>query len=99
MKRVYQAILRLYPYDYRASFTSEMTAAFDQTALDRRAQGLSAYLRFCFAELTNLAFATSQEWMAKLTTAKMIRARTLPDLRMMRPPGVSREEHFARAAK
>ncbi len=99
MKRVYQALLRLYPYDYQASFTPEMVTAFERSGLDRRAQGFSAYLRFCCAELTNLALAAPLEWIAKLTTARTIRARSLPDLRMMRPPGVSRETYFASAGK
>jgi hypothetical protein len=99
MKRVYQALLRLYPYDYRASFTREMATAFEYSTLDRRAQGFPAYLRFCSAELIGLMFGAPAEWIAKWTTSKMIRARTLPDLRMMRPPGVSREAHFAGAGK
>jgi|SRR5579864_913331 len=99
MKPVYRALLRLYPYDYRIAFTHEMVTAFEYSGLDRRAQGFSAYLRFCAVELTSLTLAAPLEWIAKWTTAKMIRARSLPDLRMMRPPGVSREAHFASAVR
>ena len=99
MKCVYQALLGLYPYDYQASFTAEMMTAFEDSGLDRRAQGFTAYLRFCCVELTSLALAALREWIVKWTTPKMIRARSLPDLRMMRPPGVARETYFAGAGK
>jgi hypothetical protein len=35
-----------------------------------------------------------REWLAKLTTDRSVRGRYLPDLRMMRPVGVSRELWF-----
>lgn len=95
MKHTYQALLHLYPYDYRASFAKEMIAAFEQTAVDRRAQGFSAFFHFWLAELVALAIGAPAEWIAKWATAKMVRARALPDLRMMRPAGVSREAFFA----
>jgi len=37
------------------------------------------------------------EWIAKLTTSSSVRGRFLPDLRMMRPPGVPRGLWFAGA--
>ncbi|HYL73199.1 MAG TPA: hypothetical protein VEU96_03285 [Bryobacteraceae bacterium] len=99
MKRCYQALVRLYPYDYQVSFTAEMVTVFEHSALECRAQGLLSYLRFCSGDLTGLVLAAPREWMAKWTTPRMIRGRALPDLRMMRPAGVSRETHFAGAGK
>jgi len=34
------------------------------------------------------------EWVAKLTTDSCLRGRSLPDRLMMRPPGVSWEDHY-----
>lgn len=99
MKHAFQALLRLYPYDYQAAFTKEILTAFESSARDRRARGFSVFLRLCCAEISALVFSAAAEWIAKLTTPKMIRGRSLPDLRMMRPAGVSQEAHFARAGK
>jgi hypothetical protein len=85
MKRAYQALLRLYPYDFRAAFAAEMLAAFAQVGTARRP-----------AELAGLAAGAAAEWIAKLTSDSSVRGRTLPDLRMMRPAGMPRELWFGR---
>jgi hypothetical protein len=84
MKRAYTILLRLYPRDYRAMFGREMRHSFEMAANERRA-----------AELMGLLTGAVREWIAKLTTDKSVRGRVLPDLVMMRPPGVTREVHFA----
>jgi hypothetical protein len=84
MRCAYIALLRLYPYDYRSRFAGEMLAAFDEVAGERRV-----------AELVGLIVGASVEWLHKLKSDRTRRARTLPDLRMMRPVGVTREEYFA----
>jgi hypothetical protein len=85
MTRAYRTLLRLYPRDYQARFAAEMLAAFEQASRDRNV----------LTELLALPRAAAREWIAKLTTSPSIRGRTLPDLRMMRPPGVSKEQWFA----
>ena len=97
MISVYTTLLRLYPRDYRAMFAREMRRAFEITASDRRAFGRAGFLRFALAELIGLIQGAASEWIAKLTTDRAIRGRTLPDLVMMRPVGVTREAHFAGA--
>jgi hypothetical protein len=84
MKRAYSMLLRLYPRDYRAMFGREMRHSFENAANERR-----------LAELMGLITGALREWIAKLTTDKSVRGRVLPDLVMMRPPGVSKEVHFA----
>ena len=84
MKRPYATLLRLYPRDYRAMFGVEMRQSFEMAANERRA-----------AELLGLVMGAVREWMAKLTTDRAVRGRVLPDLVMMRPPGVPKEVHFA----
>lgn len=84
MKRVYTMLLRLYPRDYRAMFGREMRHSFEMAAKERHA-----------AELIGLLKGAVREWIAKFTTDKAIRGRALPDLMMMRPPGVPKEVHFA----
>lgn len=97
MPRVYRMLLRLYPADYRAMFAAEMFSAFERAAEDRRLSGRPGLVHFVLAELVSLAIRAGTEWIAKLTTGNAVRGRTLPDLRMMRPPGVPRELWFAGA--
>ena len=91
MKRAFSVLLRLYPRDYRAMFAKEMRRALAITA------GEQCGAFFVARELIGLAKGALLEWIAKLTTDKTIRGRALPDLMMMRPPGVPREVHFAGA--
>jgi hypothetical protein len=48
------------------------------------------------AELAGLLAGAAAEWIAKLTSDRWVRARSLPDLRMMRPAGMPRELWFGR---
>jgi hypothetical protein len=94
---MYARLLQLYPRDFRASFTSEMLTAFEKAAADRRAQGRAAYIRFAIKELIGVGMGAAAEWTAKLTTDRSLRARSLPDRLMMRPPGVPWEAYFGDA--
>jgi len=98
MRRAYQVLLRLYPSDFKALFAAEMLHAFDKAAEERRDLGRVAFVHFALAELIGLAIGAGAEWIAKLTTSSSVRGRFLPDLRMMRPPGVPRELWFAGAS-
>lgn len=91
MRRLYRALLALYPYDYRQAFAAEMLHALDSACAQRRGA------RFHVAEILGLLAGAAREWLAKLTTDRAVRGRTLPDIRMMRPVGVPREQWFARA--
>jgi hypothetical protein len=97
MKRAYKTFLGLYPRDYRALFAGEMLNAFERVAEECRAQGRAVFIRFTLGELAGLVISAGAEWIAKLTTDKSIRGRCLPDVVMMRPPGVLREVWFAAA--
>jgi hypothetical protein len=81
--RVYEALLGLYPADFRARFAAEMRGAFAQVGGDRS--------RLCL-ELAGLVRGLAAEWTAKLVADPVDRGRRLPDCRMMRPPGVTRAE-------
>lgn len=83
MIRIYARLLRLYPRDYRALFSREMRNAFEARASE------TPGWRFAAAELLGLVQGCVQEWIAKLTTDRTIRGRALPDLVMMRPPGLT----------
>jgi hypothetical protein len=85
MRRAYRALLRLYPYDFRAAFGAEMLAAFDAGSGKGRVR-----------ELAGMARGAVAEWFAKLTSDPIRRGRSLPDVRMMRPPGITRAEWFER---
>jgi hypothetical protein len=94
MHWAYRTLLKLYPMDFRASFAAGMLAAFEKTVEDSRRHGAAALVRMAIAETTGLLGGAAAEWVAKLTTDRCVRARCLPDLRMMRPVGVSRESWF-----
>lgn len=96
MGTIYRTLLRLYPGDFRVWFGAEMSEAFEARAGERRAIGRVVLLRFAFAELIGLVKGAAAEWAAKLATDPAQRARSVPDLRMMRPPGITREAYFAR---
>ncbi|HUB79624.1 MAG TPA: hypothetical protein VMB03_12545 [Bryobacteraceae bacterium] len=83
IKRIYRLLLSLYPYDYRAMFAQEMLRTFDQLTPDRHTR-----------ELASLLIGTAREWIAKRTTDPVVRGRALPDVRMIRPVGVTRELWF-----
>jgi hypothetical protein len=97
MRRAYQTFLKLYPADYTASFAAGMLDAFEKSAEDGRNHGGAVFVRFALTELTGLLMGAAAEWIAKLTSDRCVRGRCLPDLRMMRPVGVSRESWFRRA--
>jgi len=86
MKNIYRLLLRLYPRDYRAMFAGEMGRALERGGDESRVSMLK--------ECGGLVVGAVSEWIAKLTTDKAIRGRALPDLVMMRPPGVPGEVHF-----
>jgi hypothetical protein len=94
-RSLYKAFLRLYPWDYSNAFSADMTAAFDQACEERRRRGRRHFVRFATNELAGLIWGAQKEWLAKLTTHEAVRGRSLPDLRMMRPVGVTRELWFA----
>jgi hypothetical protein len=88
---MYRTLLRLYPADYRAMFASEMARAFDEVVKERLVEerrGLAV------TECIGVIFGAGAEWIAKWTTDASVRGRTLPDLRMMRPPGLPKEVWF-----
>lgn len=93
-RRAYRTLLRLYPWDYRTRFAAEMSNAFENAGEERGGRGGPVFVRFLFIELVGLILGAGAEWTAKMTTDRSVRGRCLPDLRMMRPPGVPRELWF-----
>ena len=72
-----------------------MLRTFEAAACDFRRMPTTAALRLVTRELGGLLSAIVFEWLAKLTTDVPTRFRALPDCRLMRPPGVTREEWVA----
>jgi hypothetical protein len=77
---MYRILLRLYPYDYRVRFGAEMLATLNRSRP--------------FTEVAGLLAGAAREWIAKWTTPVAIRGRHLPDVRMMRPVGVTKLDWF-----
>jgi hypothetical protein len=96
-RRLFKRVLGLYPADFRARFEPEVLAIAIlrvESAVDARAR------RMCSVrEAGGLIAGACREWMAKLTTDPVVRARTLPDCRLMRPVGVTRAEWGAGLAR
>ncbi len=91
MIRASRILLRLYPYDYRSAFALEILNAVECASQERCARGGRV---FVVAEFTGLLVGAATEWFAKLTTPTSVRGRSLPDIRMMRPVRVTREQWF-----
>ncbi|SPF56899.1 hypothetical protein SBA4_970005 [Candidatus Sulfopaludibacter sp. SbA4] len=96
MRTAYRLLLHLYPHDFRVWFAAEMTTAFEARAGECRARGRAVFLRFAIAELIGLLKGAAAEKAARIAADPAVRARSVPDLRMMRPPGITREAYFAR---
>lgn len=94
-KSLYQALLRLYPWDYATAFSDDMRIAFDEACEEHGRQRPWNFVRFATTELASLIWGAGKEWFAKLTTEESVRGRSLPDLRKMRPVGISYDVWFA----
>ena len=95
VRQTYRTLLGLYPNDYRAAFATEMISVFEQAAEERRRESRPAFIRFVLREFIDVLIGAGLEWIDKLITNNSVRGRSIPDLRMMRPPGVRRELWFA----
>ncbi len=65
MKRCYQAILWLYPAEYRSVFGPEMIATFEHANEDRRNRGFLTRIRFLASEFAGLLRGLVSERIAK----------------------------------
>jgi hypothetical protein len=62
MKRLFAALLRLYPPAWREMFADEMAAVFDNAMRDRRSRGWASYPIFLMAELFGLLQGAATAW-------------------------------------
>jgi hypothetical protein len=79
--RLCRAAMELYPYDFRATFAADMLVTLDESPPS-------------FRDLISIISGAAREWFVKLTSDRYVRARAFPDVRMMRPPGISKEIWF-----
>jgi hypothetical protein len=93
-RRIYAALLRLYPRDYRLWFVDEMRDAFDGGLAERRTRGRAAVFLFAGVEIGSVLWGALSEWIAKRFSDRAIRGRCLPDAGTMRPPGVAKTDHY-----
>ena len=91
---VYTVLLRLYPIDYQVLFADEMASAFAEAAADHLTRGPAVFARFVVSETLGVTASLAAEWLAKWTSDRSIRGRYMPDRRTMRPPGVSKRDHY-----
>src|SRR5690348_1057828 len=83
MRRMYELLLGLYPEEVRTSFAPEMSDVFAQVADDRRREGWFPFFAFVLGELLGLLTGAAE--------AHRAARQPVLDLRLMRPPGVSRQ--------
>jgi hypothetical protein len=91
MKRVYVALLNLYPVDCRAWCGPEMLDAFE-TAVEERSG-----FTFAVHEFGGLFWGAAEAWFAKLTCRQYLRGFWAPT--KMRPAGTSWEEWYRPGAR
>lgn len=71
MRRIYQALLGLYPGEHQAQFAAEMLETFDRAAAKCSLRGPLAMSRFALRELAGLLAGLTAEWFAKWTAPRM----------------------------
>lgn len=79
MRRFFEALLRLYPAQYRARFSREIRAVLEQSAAEHRTKGAFALITFYIGETTGLLAGIATEWTAKLTSSTHYLPPTAPD--------------------
>jgi len=99
MTRVYKALLRIYPQEYREMFASEMLDAFEDVFQEFCLRGPSSLLLFLFLELVSILKGASTEWIARFNysiyhSSSYLSRSCLPSRLLMRPAGVAREAYF-----
>jgi hypothetical protein len=71
IRRVYGALLLLYPAEQRKLFAAEMLRVFEEAAEEQRGRGCVAFLRFTLAELIGFVRGAAAEWIAQLTSRRL----------------------------
>ncbi len=61
LRRIYKALLRLYPSDYWRLFSAEMMATFEESVAEHRERGWGVFLHFAILELVDLLTAVGSE--------------------------------------
>lgn len=85
----------LYPRDFRARFGREMSETFRATLAVARQAGWFTLTCVALAEAGSLFVGAGREWIVKLSSDPVRRARSLPDCSRMRPVGITRKEWAA----
>ena len=93
MRSLLARLCRMYPADFRARFEGDMLATVD-AALASMPDGRDGAL-WIARESAGVACGAVREWIAKLASDPVARARALPDCRYMRPAGVTRAQWAA----
>ena len=88
-------MLALYPRDFRARFGGEMSETFKARLSVARKVGWFTLTWVAVSEGESLFIGAGREWIVKLSSEPMRRARALPDCGRMRPVGITREEWAA----
>ena len=88
-------MLGLYPQDFRARFGREMSETLGAKLSIARQLGWFTLTCVALGEAGGLFIGAGREWIIKLSSDPVSRARSLPDCSQMRPVGISREEWAA----
>ncbi len=89
----YAGGLRLLPRDYRTRFAAQMLSTFEASWHACRPGRINATV-FVAAEWRSLMAAIALEWIEKWHANPARRGSLMPDVQLMRPPGVRREDWF-----
>jgi hypothetical protein len=82
----------LYPRDFRARFGREMSETLRVKLSIAGQAGWFTLTCVALAEACGLFFGVAGEWIVKLASDPMSRARSFPDCSRMRPVGITRQE-------
>jgi len=85
-------MLGLYPRDFRARFGREISETLKAKLSVARRTGWVTLTCVALAEGGSLFIGAGREWIVKLSSDPVCRARAIPDCSRMRPVGITRQE-------
>ena len=92
--RLYSLLLRLYPSDVRYAYGREMRDAFAVTIARARRRGAIPCASTAARELIALAIDVVAQRASTIYSHRSFHSRRPPDLSMVRPPNMSKDEWF-----
>ena len=94
MTRIYRRLIRLYPDDIRFAYGAELDAEFRRGLADSGSRGRFRRTAFVVRAVARLLVEAAFERVHTLYSHRSFHGRGRPDLGLVRPPNMSKQEWF-----